>query len=116
VERELMTIKRYGVLDADGVKINTITADDAQINTDWYPGYGAALVDEGDIEPDPPKPEPVKRPDTWGVLELRLAEPLLVGDRVDLKTLEVTRREDLIEVAVDIEPQPMPVTIGPVKI
>jgi hypothetical protein len=111
-----MTIKRYAVLDADGVKVNTITADEELIATDWYPGYGAALVDEGEIEADPPKPEPVKRPDTWGVLEVKLAEPLLVGDRVDLKTLEVIKRVELIDVAVDIEPQPMPVTIGPAKL
>lgn len=89
-----MTVRRYGVLDADGMKVNTITADESLIVTDWYPGYGAKLVDEGEVEPDPPKPDPVKRPDTWGVLPA-IAEPMLVGDKIDFKTGVVTKRPEL---------------------
>jgi hypothetical protein len=108
-----MAIRRYAVLDTDGVKINTITADEKLIGTDWYPGYGAALVDEGEEQPDPPPAPPPVKPDTWGVLEVKLAEPMLVGDRVDFKTMEVVKRVE--EVAIDIEPTPEPIAIGPVK-
>ena len=87
-------IRRYGVLDKDGVKINVITADEELISTDWYPGYGAALIDEGPDEPDPPKPPPVIKPDTWGVLPFILAEPMANGDKIDLKTGELTKRID----------------------
>lgn len=86
-------IRRYAVLDADGVKINTITADDALVASGWYPGYGAALLDEGEDFPDPPKPEPVKKPDTWRVIE-KIAEPMLNGDRLDFKSLVVVKRAD----------------------
>lgn len=89
-----MAIRRYAVLDADGVKINTITADDALIASGWYPGYGAALLDEGEDFPDPPKPEPVKKPDSWRVLEVKLEEPLCNGDRLDFKSLVVVKRAD----------------------
>jgi hypothetical protein len=96
-------MRRYAVLDANGVKLNTITADEELIKTDWWPGYGAALVDEGEVEPDPPKPEPLKRPDSWCVIDINIAEPLLVGDRIDLKSGEVTRRVEIeaVEVALD---------------
>ncbi len=97
-----MTIRRYAVIDSDGVKINTITADEKLVGTDWYPGYGAALIDEGEELPDPPKPPPVTKPDTWTVLP-KLKEPMQNGDRIDLKTGEVTKREepkpDIAEVA-----------------
>lgn len=84
-------IRRYAVLDADGVKINTITADEELIKSDWYPGYGAALVDEGELEPDPPKPLPPRKPDTWKVLP-QLAEPMVNGDKFDMKSGTVTKR------------------------
>lgn len=95
-------IRRYAVIDADGIKINTITADDKLLAGDWYPGYGAALVDEGEDLPDPPKPEPIKKPDTWAVLDVKPTEPMQNGDKIDTKTGEVTKRkpdEAAIEVA-----------------
>lgn len=99
-----MAVRRYGVLDADGVKINVITADEALIQTDWYPGFGAALVDEGPLEPDPPKPPVPTRPKTWGVLSFVLAEPMVNGDKIDLKTGEITKRpEPVIEIDPAIE-------------
>lgn len=78
-------IRLYSVLDADGVKINTITADEALIDSGWWPGYGAALVDEGENPPDPP---PVK-PKTWQVLSA-LETPMSNGDRLDIKSGVVT--------------------------
>lgn len=100
-------IRRYAVVDADGVKVNTITADEALIAGDWYPGYGAALVDEGEVLPDPPPPPPPTKPDTWGVLPFVLAEPMANGDRIDLKTGEVTKKPveiSPVEEAIAIEP------------
>jgi hypothetical protein len=88
-----MAVRRYGVLDADGVKINTITADPELLKTDWYPGYGAYLVDEGEVEPDPPKPLPPTKPETFSnVLVFVLAEPLQNGDKLDVKTGEVIKK------------------------
>lgn len=79
-----MTVHRYAVIDADGTKINTITADDALIASGWYPGYGAALIDEGENPADPPKALPVLKPLTWVVLP-KLDVPLANGDKIDLK-------------------------------
>lgn len=83
-----MTIHRYGVVDANGVKINTITADDALVASGWYPGYGAALVDEGVNPSDPPPPPPPKKPATWTVLVA--SQPMSNGDIIDFKTGQVT--------------------------
>lgn len=92
-----MAVRQYAVLDKDGVKLNTITADEDLIASDWYPGYGAYLVDEGLLEPDPPKPEPVRKPDTWSTVLPALAEPMQNGDRLDVKTGEVFKK--LVEFA-----------------
>ena len=88
-------IKRYGVIDADGIKVNTITADEVLIASGWYPGYGAALVDEGENPADPPKELPPVKPQTWTVLPA-LAEPMQNGDKIDLVTGEVTKVADII--------------------
>ena len=88
-------IKRYGVIDADGIKVNTITADEVLIASGWYPGYGAALIDEGEMPPDPPKEIPPSKPVTWTVLP-KLAEPMVNGDKIDLVTGEVTKAADVI--------------------
>src|SRR4051812_25471832 len=98
-----MTIRRYAVLDADGVKVNTITADENLVAGDWYPGYGAALVDEGELEPEPPPAPPPVKPETWGVLDVKITKPLLVGDRIDFKTGIITSREDISVAAVEAE-------------
>ena len=84
-------IRRYAVLDADGVKINTITADEELIGTGWYPGYGAYLVDEGENPVDPPPALPPVKPDTWDTVLPALAEPMTVGDKLDVKTGIVTK-------------------------
>lgn len=97
-----MTIRFYGVLDADGIKVSTITADEALINTDWYPGYGAMLVDEGAVPPDPPPAPPVVRPKSWAVIS-QLAKPMEQGDKLDLKTLTVTKAP-VADVAIAAEP------------
>lgn len=87
-----MTIHRYAVIDADGVKITTITADDALIASGWWPGYGAALVDEGENPADPPPAPPPVKPDSWTVLP-KLSEPMVNGDRIDVKSGAVTKIE-----------------------
>lgn len=85
-----MTVKRYGVLDANGVKINTITADDALLQTDWYPGYGAYLIDEG-IEPvEPPPAPPPTKPATFDQVIPALKQPMQNGDQLDVKSGTVT--------------------------
>jgi hypothetical protein len=94
-------IKRYAVLDADGIKVNTITADEALIASGWYPGYGALLVDEGENPPDPLPPPPVVKPETWGTVYPKLAEPMQTGDKLDVNTGEVIKR---VEASEPIEP------------
>lgn len=91
-------IRRYGVLDANGVKLSTITADDAVVNAGWYPGYGAALIDEGENPPDPPKERPLGKPDTFVVLPA-LAVPMNNGDQIDFKTLQVAKPVSLDAIA-----------------
>ena len=87
-----MTIRRYAVIDADGFKVNTILIDDKALAGDYYPGYGAKLIDEG-LEPEEPKAPPIpQKPTDFGVLEVTLAEPMEVGDRIDFKTGEVTKK------------------------
>lgn len=88
-------IHLYSVLDADGVKINTITADEKLIGSGWYPGYGAYLVDEGENPADPlPAPPPVK-PDTWDKV-LTVAVKMQNGDKLDLKTGTVSKAADAL--------------------
>ena len=96
-------IRLYGVLDADGTKINTITADEELLKTGWYPGYGAYLIDEGENPPDPPPAPPPIKPDTWDTVLPALAEPMTVGDRLDVKTGEVTKPV-LVDPVVEITP------------
>ncbi len=100
-------IRLYGVLDAEGVKINTITADEELIATDWYPGYGAYLVDEGENPPDPLPPQPPTKPGTWDKVLPALAEPMTVGDKLDVKTGEVIKKPVdpiIIDPVLEIEP------------
>lgn len=94
-----MAVHLYGVLDADGVKINTITADDKQIGTGWYPGYGAYLIDEGELPPDPPPAPPPVKPDTWDTPLPALEKPLNPGDKLDIKSGTVTTAAELAAAA-----------------
>lgn len=98
-----MAVHRYAVLDVDGVKINTITADDALISTDWYPGYGALLVEEGELLPEPPPPLPPRKPGTWRVYP-QLPEPMVNGDRLDPATGVVTKKQPDAPVDVVVVP------------
>ncbi len=116
-------IRLYGVLDADGFKINTITAESDQVDAGWYPGYGAALVDEGENPPDPPPFVSPPKPKDWLVLDA-LPEPMTVGDQINLatliaegdkidpKTIIVTKAADL---AVAVDPID-PVTEPPIQV
>lgn len=87
-----MAIHLYAVLDADGVKVNTISAEESLLETNWYPGYGAYLVDEGLMSLDPPLAPPPVKPETFKVLPFVLAEPMQNGDTMDVKTGEVTKK------------------------
>lgn len=101
-----MTVRRYGVLDDTGMKINVITADEKLIASDWYPGYGAKLIDEGEVLPDPLPAAPKPKPATWDEVMPKLAEPMENGDTIDFKTGEVTKKplESAIgdEIAVEV--------------
>jgi hypothetical protein len=88
-----MMIRRYAVLDADGFKISTITADEAAVNQGWYPGYGAALVDEGENPADPLPAIAPGKPDEWQVIA-QLPQPMVNGDKLDVKTGEVIKRAE----------------------
>lgn len=101
-------IRHYGVLDADGVKIATITADDALVASGWWPGYGAVLVDEGPMPADPPPPPPPRKPDTWGVIP-PLKERMEKGDRLDRATGVVTKAP------VEIVADPVIADPGPIR-
>jgi hypothetical protein len=68
---------------------------------------------KGELEPDPPPAPPPVKPDTWGVLDVKLAEPLLVGDRVDFKTMEVVKRRRRSRQSTSSRRR---VAIGPVKL
>jgi hypothetical protein len=88
-----VAIRLYAVIDADGYKINTILIDDQKLGG-YYPGYGAKLIDEGPQPEEPKAPPPPPKPEDFGVLDVQLAEPMLVGDRIDFKTGEVMKREE----------------------
>lgn len=96
-------IKFYGVLDSDGTKINTILIDDEKLEG-YYPGYGFKLIDEGEA-PQEPKADPIPpKPSDFGVLDVKLTEPMLIGDRIDFKTLEVIKRKEAIDIiSVSVE-------------
>ena len=93
-----MTIRRYGVLDASGVKVNTILVDEAVVGAYW-PGYGARLIDEGlaPAELQPPAP-PAKDKDFAVLPFVFAAGEVAVGDTVDFKTGAITKHlaEELI--------------------
>jgi hypothetical protein len=86
-----MTIRKYGVLDAEGFKVNTILIDDTTLDG-YYPGYGAKLIDEGLPAPEPEKYVAPPKPVDFGVFDVDLAEPMRVGDKIDFKTGEVTKK------------------------
>lgn len=84
-----MAIHVYGVLDPNGVKLTDITADNALIGTGWWPGFGAALIDEGPLPPEPPPAPPPTMPNTWKVYPA-LAIPMNVGDEYNPTGAKVT--------------------------
>ncbi len=110
-------IRLYGVIDADGIKINTITADEDQVKAGWYPGYGAALIDEGENPADPPPVIAPPKPDAWLVLPV-LPEPMTVGDQINLATLiaegdKIDPKTIIVTKAKDVAAQIDPVVIDP---
>lgn len=87
-----MTLKRYAVVDADGNHLNTIVQDMDNARTDWWPGYGAKLIDMGEEKVDPPPAARPQRPADFGVVDLPNFDPTFgPGDKVDLKTGQVIK-------------------------
>ena len=96
-------IRLYGVLDETGVKLNTITADDALVASGWWPGYGAKLIDEGENPADPPPAPPPVKPVTWRVLP-PAKDKMSNGDRLDEKTGDVIRAPVPVDVPAEGSP------------
>ena len=100
-----MAMRQYGVIDADGFKINTIVIDDAAAPVYW-PGYGAKMIDEGAVPEDPKPAPPPPKPDDFGLLDFKLDKPMRVGDQIDFKTGVVTEKKDDVA-AVDAQAEPL---------
>lgn len=99
-------IHRYIVVDADGSYRNTILVDQ-DIAGQYWPGYGAGMIDMGPEKPEVLPPPPIIKPKDFGILDIKLDQPMQEGDMVDLQSGTVMK-------AAQIAPQPMPVTIDPV--
>ena len=118
--------RRVGVYTIDPndpaqvVKINTILVeDDVLADPNYWPGYGIALIDEGEELVAPPVFTPTGRPKEWmGLLDVKLSQPIQTGDTVDLQTGKVTPAplpDPVVEIdpaPIDIQPTPEPVVIA----
>ena len=96
-----MTIGRYAVIDETGKKLNGILIDDNTAVVFW-PGYGVALVREGEQPPDPSLPPPQPKPVDFGILDITPDKPMDIGDSIDTKTGEVTKAPPPPEVVEEI--------------
>ena len=93
-----MTTHIYAVLDKDGVVINRILIEQGVAEAYW-PGYGAKLADLGPAPPEnQPSPPPGKDPE-FGVIPFVISEPVSIGDKIDSKTGEVTKKP--VEVVIE---------------
>lgn len=102
-----MGVRRYGVFDENGVKINTILISDP-MPKDYWPGYGAYLRDEGNADPT----QGDKGPDLTNapalpMLPVDVSERVEIGDSVDLVTATVTKFEPQIVAAMDEKGEPV---------
>lgn len=95
-----MSVRRMAVLDENGVSVNTILVDE-RASGSYHPGYGVKLVDLGpavNCEPDLSKKIDSE---TVGLEVLSISidgKPveLFHGDKLDLKTFEVIKRQEVI--------------------
>ncbi len=101
-----MTNKRYAVVDVNGVKINSVAADEDAVKSGTYwPGYGAGLVLEGDLPQDPPPiPPPAKDPN-FHLFDITPSAPMNVGDSIDLQTGKVTPQPILADAGGIVDAQ-----------
>ena len=93
-----MAVRRMAVLDADGFHINTILVDE-RAQDHYTPGYGAKLVDLGPaVNCEPAADRLVNFKEEFAGLEVLKIEidgkPIVLehGDKLDLATLEVTKK------------------------
>lgn len=86
-----MTALRYAVLDADGVKINSILVNEPY-PADYWPGYGRYIVAEhGEPAPTLPADLGVRSGDRpFTVLAVRPSAPMEMGDVMDVGSGVVT--------------------------
>jgi hypothetical protein len=89
--RRVMTVRRYAVVDAEGVKLSSVRIH-ADALADYYPGYGARLVEEGTV-PESPRVDPPVKPQDFALLGVTPDQPMDVGDRIDFETGRVTKPE-----------------------
>ncbi len=102
-----MTAKRYAVIDENGVKVNSIAADEdaAKAGTCW-PGYGAGLVLEGDLPEDPPPVSQPPKDPGFRLFDVTPSAPMNVGDAIDLQTGKVTPKPvDLVDAGGIVDAQ-----------
>lgn len=95
-----MAVRRMAVLDENGVSINTILVDERAAGS-YSPGYGAKLVDLGpavNCEPDLSKQidKEIVGLEVISVLVDGKPIELIQGDTLDLNTLQVTPRQEII--------------------
>ena len=86
-----MSALRYAVLDASGVKLNSILVDDPYPQPYW-PGYGRYITCEhGEPDPTPPENLDIRTGDRpFSYLTVRPAGRFNIGDTMDLVTGAIT--------------------------
>lgn len=84
-----MAVRRYAVLDANGVKINCILIDDP-MPANYWPGYGSYLMDEGPADPKAQYTPPTIS-SALPVTDVTPDKPMQIGDTISLVTGKVTK-------------------------
>jgi hypothetical protein len=104
-----MAVRRMAVLDEQGFHINTILVDERAADH-YTPGYGSKLVDLGPaVNCEPAADRLVNFKEDFAGLEVLKIEidgkPIVLehGDKLDLQTLEITKRP---EPTGEAEPDP----------
>ena len=93
-----MSVRRMAVLDEQGVHINTILVDERAADH-YHPGYGSKLIDLGPAVNCGPAPDRLvnfnREFEGLEVLKIEIdGKPVVLehGDKIDLRTLEITKR------------------------
>ena len=109
-----MTVRRMAVLDAQGFHINTILVDERAVDH-YTPGYGAKLVDLGPAVGCAPAPDALVnfKEDFAGLEVLKIeidGKPIVLehGDKLDLQTMEVTKKPPEVVKEEPIDPKDKP--------